>query len=93
LIDRVGFTTITVNVRNLQIEQHKAKLHVGSFIQIENFGVSNKSEKLFEKDDMYVVLKVQSTTSIIVIEDSGFEFIPKFFHSNSISEFQKQSHE
>jgi hypothetical protein len=34
---------------------------------------------------MPIVLKVQSLTPVIVIEDSGNEFIPKFFHSDSIS--------
>jgi hypothetical protein len=51
--------------------------------------VSNKSEKSFEKYDMPVVLKVQSSTSVIVIKDSGNEFIPKFFHSDNILEFRK----
>jgi hypothetical protein len=34
LIDRAGFTTITISVRNPQIKQHEVKLHVGSFVQI-----------------------------------------------------------
>jgi hypothetical protein len=55
--------------------------------------VSSKSEKSYEKGDMPVVLKVQSTTSVLVIEDSENEFILKFFHTNSISEFRKRSHE
>jgi hypothetical protein len=93
LINRASFTTINVTLRNPQIEQHEAKLHVGSFVQIKKIGVSNKSKKLFENGDMLVVLKVQSTTSVIVIEDSGNEFIPKFFYSDSISEFRKRSHE
>jgi hypothetical protein len=32
LIDTIGFTTITISVRNPQIEQHEAKLHVESFV-------------------------------------------------------------
>ena len=68
-------------------------MHVGSFVQIENYGVLSKSEKSYEKDDMPVVLKVQFTTSVLVIEDSKNEFIPKFFHTDSISEFRKRSHE
>jgi hypothetical protein len=88
LIDKAGFTTIIISVRNSQIEQHEEKLHVRFFVQIENLGISNKSEKSFEKGDMLVVLKVQSTTSVIVIEDSGNECISKFFHSDSISKFE-----
>ena len=41
---------------------------------------------------MPVVFKVQSTTFVIVIEDSGNEFIPKFFHSDNISKFWKHFH-
>jgi hypothetical protein len=93
LIDRAGFTTITVSLRNPHIEQHEGKLHVGSYVRIENFGVSNKSEKSYEKGDMPVVLKVQSTTSVLGIEGSNTEFIPKFFHTDSIAEFRKRSHE
>jgi hypothetical protein len=80
-------------VRNPHIEQHEGKLHVGSYVRIENFGVSNKSEKSYEKGDMPVVLKVQSTTSVLGIEGSNIEFFPKFFHTDSISEFRKRSHE
>jgi hypothetical protein len=32
LIDRECLTTITISIRNPQIEQHEAKLHVGSFV-------------------------------------------------------------
>ena len=39
------------------------------------------------------VLKVQSTTSIFMIEDSRNKLIPQFFHIDSISKFQKRSHE
>jgi hypothetical protein len=38
---------------------------------------------------MPVVLKVQSSTSVIVIEDSGNKFIPKFFYNDNISKFRK----
>ncbi len=43
--------------------------------------------------DMHVVLKVQSTTSIHVIEVVDNVFIPKFYHSDTINEFRKRSHE
>jgi hypothetical protein len=80
-------------LKNPHIKQHEGKLHVGLYVRIENFGISNKSEKSYEKGDMPVVLKVQSTTSILGIEGSNTEFIPKFFHIDSISEFRKRSHE
>lgn len=94
LLDREGYTTITMSLVRPQIEQHEGKLNVGSFIRIENFGVASKSEKSFEKGDMPVVLKVQSTTSVTTISNGGEnEFIPKFYHSDSIAEFCKRSHE
>jgi hypothetical protein len=34
---------------------------------IENFSISNKYEKLLEKDDLLVVLKVHPTKYVIVI--------------------------
>ena len=55
--------------------------------------MANKSEKLFEKGDMPIVLKVQSTTYVIVIDDSRNKFIPKFFDSDNFSEFWNWSHE
>jgi hypothetical protein len=51
------------------------------------------SQKSYEKGDMLVVLKVQSTISVLGIEGSNTEFIPKFFHTDSIAEFRKRSHE
>ena len=94
LLDRAGYTTITVSLVRPQIEQHEGKLNVGSFVRIENFGVANKSEKSFEKGDMPVVMKVQSTTSVTIIQSGGDnEFSPKFYHSDTIAEFRKRSHE
>lgn len=46
---------------NLHINQHKLKLHVGSYIFIENFGVVSKVDKVFEKGAMSFVWKVLST--------------------------------
>jgi hypothetical protein len=58
LINKASFTTIIVSLRNPQIKQHEAKLHIGSFVQIKKFGMANKSEKSFDKGDMPIVLKV-----------------------------------
>lgn len=58
------------------------------------FGVAKKSKKSHEKGNMSFVLKVQSTTIVTVIEGSAKnEFIPKFYHFDSIAEFYKHSHE
>ena len=89
VIDRLGLTTVTVNLKSPKIEQHQARFHVGSVLRIENFGVSLKSEKSFEKGDMLVAIKIESITTINVVEGKDNEFIPKFYHTNSIGEFQK----
>ena len=81
---------MTVSLESPEIEQHQAKFHVGSVLYIENFGVSLKSEKSFEKGNMPVVIKVESITTINVVEGRDNEFVEIFYHIDSIGEFQKR---
>ena len=90
VIDRLGLTTVTVSLKTPEIEQHQAKFHVRSVLHIENFGVSMKSEKSFEKGDMPVAIKIESTTVVNVVEGKDNEFVPKFYHTDSIGEFRKR---
>ena len=78
---------MTVSLKSPEIEQHQARFHVGSVLCIKNFGVSLKSEKSFEKGDMPVAIKIESTTAVNVLEGKDNEFIPKFYHIDSIGEF------
>ena len=89
VIDRLGLTTVTVSLKTPEIEQHQAKFHVGLVLHIENFDVSLKSEKSFEKGDMSVAIKIESTTAVNVVEGKDNEFVPKFYHTDSIGEFRK----
>ena len=81
---------MTVSLKSPEIEQYQAKFHVGSVLRIENFGVSLKSKKSFEKGDMPVAIKVESTTAVDVVEGRDNKFVPKFYHTDSIGEFQKR---
>jgi hypothetical protein len=59
------------------MEQHETILHLGSFVQIKKFSVSNKFKKSFGNGDMLIVLKAQPTTFVVVIESSENESIPQ----------------
>ena len=49
--------------------------------------MSKKFKKYHEKGSVSFVLKVQFTTIAIVVVGLVKEFIPKFYHSDSIVEF------
>ena len=89
VIDRSSLTTVTVSLKSPKIKQHQAKFQVESVLHIENFGDSLKLIKSFEKGDMLVAIKVESTTAINVVEGRDNEFVLKFYHIDSIREFQK----
>ena len=79
-----------VPTKSPKIEQHQIRFYIGSVLCIENFGVSLKSEKSFEKGDMPVAIKIESTIAVNVVEGKDNEFVPKFYHTDSIGEFQKR---
>ena len=87
VINRLGLTTVTVSLKTPEIEQHQARFHIGLVLHIENFGVSLKSEKSFEKGDMPIAIKIESITTVNVVEGKNNEFVPKFYHTDNIGEF------
>ena len=87
VIGRSGLTIVIVNLKSPKIEQHQAKFHVESILRIENFGISLKSKKSFEKGDMPIAIKIESTTNVNVLKGRNNEFVPKFYFTNSIGEF------
>jgi hypothetical protein len=93
LVDRHGFTTVTLSVKEDQVRGHESKLRVGQIIRVENFGVVKKSAKSHEKGDLMYVLKVMSSTVVSLVEPTPLGFIPEFYHTDSISEFRARSHE
>ena len=82
MINRSGLIIATVSLKILKTEHHQTNLHVGSFVCIENFGAIVKSKKSFEKGDMPIVIKVESTIYVNVIQGNDhiryFETISKF---------------
>jgi hypothetical protein len=57
------------------------------FVRVENFGIESKSKRGFEKEDMDVVITIESTI-VSSIPTFQPELIPMFFHMDSIREFR-----
>jgi len=57
-------------------------------VKVENFGIESKSKRGFEKDDMHVVITIESTTIVLSIPAFQPELILMFFHMDSIREFR-----
>ena len=93
LVDRHGFTTVTLSVKEEQVRAHESKLRVGQIIRVENFGVAKKSARSHEKGDLMYVFKVMSSTVVSLVEPTPLGFVPEFYHIDSISEFRARSHE
>jgi len=58
------------------------------FVKVENFNIESNSKRGFEKDDMHVVIIVESTTIVSSITHSKPKLVPMFFHMDSIKEFR-----
>jgi hypothetical protein len=57
-------------------------------MRVENFGIESKSKRGFEKNDMHVVITIESTTIVSSIPTFQPELIPMIFHMDSIKEFK-----
>lgn len=93
LIDKEGFTTVTLSIKEEQMREHNSKLRVGQVIRVENFGVSKKSRKAHEKGDLLFVLKAMTSTIVTMLEPAPVGFKPEFYHTDTIDEFRSRSHE
>lgn len=93
LIDKDGFTTVTLSIKQDQMREHNPKLRVGQVIRVENFGVSKKSKKGHEKGDLLLVLKAMTSTIVTLLEPIPLGFKPEFYHTDSIDEYRSRSHE
>jgi len=67
---------------------HEYHLQKGLLVRVENFGIESKSKKGFEKDDMHVVIIIESITIVLTILAFQPELIPMFCHMDSIREFK-----
>jgi hypothetical protein len=59
-------------MKSPHIKMHEQHLQKGMFVEMENFGIESKSEKVFETCDITFQPKL----------------VPMFFHMNSIKEFK-----
>jgi len=83
LTNKVGFLIVTFIVGVVFVTTFSPCLNFGSFIQIQNFGVTFQNK--FEKSDWSFVLKVGATTMIEQIDP--FPLDPHFVATHSIQSF------
>jgi len=87
LLDTTTLTTITLRVKSPHIKMHEQHLKKGMFVKVENFGIQSKFKKGFEKDEMHVIITIESTTIVSSIIAFQPKLIIVFFHMDSIKEF------
>jgi hypothetical protein len=56
------------------------------FVRVEHFGIESKFKRGFDKDDMHVIITIESTTIVSLILTFKPKLIPMFFHMDSIKE-------
>lgn len=88
LLDRGGFTTITLMCKTEMIPKHEACLKKGLFVRVENFGLQPKSNNSYQQGDMPMMIVVGDTTLVSNISPFEPELVPMFFHTGSIAEFR-----
>jgi hypothetical protein len=64
LLDRATLTTITLRVKSHYLKMHEQHLQEGMFVKVEKFGIESKSKRGFEKDDIHVVITIESITVV-----------------------------
>jgi len=85
-LDKVALT-ITLRMNLSYIDMHEQHLQKGMFVRVNFLGISSKSKKGFEKDDMHVVITIELRTILSLIHAFQLELIPMFFHMDSIKKF------
>jgi len=88
LLDRVTLTTFILRMKSLHLKMHEQHLQKRMFVKVKNFGIKSKSKRGFKKDDMHVVITIESTIIVSSIPAFQFELIPMFFHMDSIRKFK-----
>jgi hypothetical protein len=80
LLDRATLITITLKVKLLHIDMHEQYLKKNMFVKVKFFDIESKSKRGFEKDEMHVVIIVESTTIVSPIIVFEPKLVPMFFH-------------
>jgi hypothetical protein len=71
LLDKATLIIVTFKVKLSHIDMHEQYLKKGMFVKVKVFNIESKFKRGFEKDDMHVVIIVESMTivsPIIVFE-------------------------
>jgi hypothetical protein len=66
VLNKEDYTTITVCVMSLLVDEYEIKFKVSCYIPTENFGIMPKSLKNLEKGNMFFIITVMSTTTFFL---------------------------
>jgi hypothetical protein len=88
LLNKATLTMIILRVKLLHIEMHEHHLQKNMCVKVENFGIESNSKRGFEKNDMHVVIKMESTTIVSSIPAFQLELIFMLIHMDSIRKFR-----
>jgi hypothetical protein len=67
LLDRATQTTIILKVKSPYIEMHEQHLQNSMFVKVKIFHIESKFKKGFEKDNIHVVITIESSTIVLSI--------------------------
>jgi hypothetical protein len=80
LLDKETLIIITLKVKTHCINMHEQYLKKDMFVKVDNFDIESKSKKGFEKEDMHVVITVESMTIVSPIIVFEPKLVPHGFH-------------
>jgi hypothetical protein len=79
-LDKETLTIITLRVKTPYIDMHEQYLKKDMFVRVDNFDIESKFKKAFEKDDMNVVITVESMTIVSPISVFEPKLVPHGLH-------------
>jgi hypothetical protein len=88
LLDRATLIIITLKVQLPYIEMHEQHLQKCMFVKVNFFDIESKSKIGFEKNDMHVIIIIESTTIMLSIPAFQPKLIPMFFRMDSIKKLK-----
>jgi len=80
ILNRVGLTMITVQVKSPHIQMHENVFQKWLYVKVNNFGIEVRSQRGFEKGNMPIILTVECITIVLSIITFEPTLIPMFFH-------------
>jgi len=79
-LDKETLTIITLKVKAPYIDMHEQYLKKDMFVKVNNFDIESKFKKGFGKDDMNVVIPVESMTIVSPISAFEPKLVPHGLH-------------